>query len=131
MARIFVVDDDAELLTMIGIMLRRAGHTVELMNEPKRGLEKILLEQPDLVVLDLMMPGMNGFELCHAIRNNAATEKTPILIVTARMRSSDRVQAYELGASDYLLKPISSRQLTDRIDQLLEDLDLAEQEIPS
>lgn len=119
MANIYVIDDDYELLMMVGIMLRRAGHDATLIGDPVEGLEKVLAEPPDLVIVDLMMPHMSGFDVCQAIRADARVATLPILILTARLQSRDRVKAYELGADDYLVKPITSRQLTDRITQLL------------
>jgi two-component system phosphate regulon response regulator PhoB len=119
MANIYVIDDDYELLMMVGIMLRRAGHEATLIGDPVEGLARVLEEKPDLVIIDLMMPHMSGFDVCRAIRANDEVAKLPILILTARLQSRDRVTAYELGADDYLVKPITARQLTDRIDQLL------------
>lgn len=119
MAKIFVIDDDPELLMMVGMILRRAGHETVLANDSVEGSGRIVDEKPDLVILDLMMPHMSGFEVCRQIRATAAVAETPIMILTARIQEADRELAFASGATDYMTKPITARQLTARVEQIL------------
>ena len=119
MAKIFVIDDDPELLMMVGMILRRAGHETVLASDSVDGSDRVIDEEPELLILDLMMPHMSGFEVCRKIRASTAAH-IPIMILTARIQESDREAAFEAGASDYMTKPITSRQLTSRVKRLLE-----------
>lgn len=119
MAKIFVIDDDPELLMMVGMILRRAGHETVLASDSAEGAEQLITEKPDLLILDLMMPHMSGFEVCQKIRATPEIENLPIMILTARIQEKDREAAFESGATDYMTKPITSRQLTSRIKRLL------------
>lgn len=119
MARIFVIDDDPELLMMVGMILRRAGHETILTSDSAEGSDRVAVEKPDLLILDLMMPHMSGFEVCRKIRSTPEVESLPIMILTARIQEQDREAAFESGATDYMTKPITSRQLTARVERLL------------
>ena len=119
MAKIFVIDDDPELLMMVGMILRRAGHETVLASDSVEGSDRVIEEKPDLLILDLMMPHMSGFEVCRKIRASR-TSAIPIMILTARIQEADREAAFEAGASDYMTKPITSRQLTSRVRGLLD-----------
>ena len=105
MARILVIDDDSEYLEMINLLLERCGHLVSLSAEGKEGLEMALAEPPDLVILDVMMPGITGYELCRRLRTETATACVPIIILTARGQPVDREAALEAGADEYMSKP--------------------------
>ncbi len=120
MAHIFVVDDDEQLLRMVGLMLERGGHTATLVSNPIEALDMIQEDVPDLAILDVMMPGMNGLELCEALRSNPATLHLPIIILTARGPIEDREEALEIGADSYLNKPVTSLELLSNVDELLE-----------
>ena len=119
MARIFVIDDDDQLLRMVGLMLERGGHTATLINNPREGLEQIKADPPDLAVLDVMMPNMNGHDLTRRIRNTDGLKDLPILILTARSQDIDRTAALKSGANAYLSKPVTSQELMSQIDDLL------------
>lgn len=119
MARIFVIDDDEQLLRMVGLMLERGGHTTTLINNPMEGLERIKIDEPDLVVLDVMMPNMNGHDLTRQIRATKGFESLPILILTARSQEIDRMTALKSGANGYLSKPVTSQELISQVDALL------------
>lgn len=120
MARIYVIDDDAQLLRMVGMMLQRGGHVTTLINDPTEGLDAMRRERPDLVVLDVMMPYLNGHDLARQIRATKGLEDLPILILTARTQEVDRQTALSSGADDYLSKPVAFQELMDRIDALLQ-----------
>ncbi|WIG59055.1 MAG: Two-component transcriptional response regulator, OmpR family [Ktedonobacterales bacterium] len=106
--KILVVDDDLELLGLIGFALRSAGYFVVEAQDGTRALEVFEREQPDLVILDVNLPGMNGFEVCKRIR---AQDTTPVLMLTVRNAEEDHVAGLDQGADDYLTKPFSPRTL--------------------
>lgn len=119
MARIYVIDDDEQLLRMVGLMLERGGHTVTLISNPVDGLEQIKIDKPDLLVLDVMMPNMSGHDISREIRASKSLEDIPILVLTARSQEIDRTTAIKSGADDYLRKPVTSQELIERVDGLL------------
>ncbi|MFK7800466.1 MAG: response regulator [Anaerolineae bacterium] len=119
MAHIFVVDDDEQLLRMVGLMLERGGHSATLVSNPIEALDMMREDVPDLAILDVMMPGMNGLELCRELRISKSTRNIPIVILTARGPIEDREEALEIGADTYLNKPVTSMELLDNVDSLL------------
>ncbi len=119
MARIYVIDDDEQLLRMVGLMLERGGHTVTLISNPVDGLEQVRTDRPDLLVLDVMMPNLSGHDISREIRGNKNLEDLPILVLTARSQEIDRTTALKSGADDYLSKPVTSQELIERVDGLL------------
>jgi DNA-binding response OmpR family regulator len=114
--RILVVDDDPTVADVVGRYLRRDGFDVELVADGEAALERALAEPPDLVVLDLMLPGLSGLEVCRRLR---ATLPTPVVMLTALGEEADRVLGLELGADDYVTKPFSPRELTLRVQSVL------------
>lgn len=119
MARIYVIDDDEQLLKMVGLMLERGGHITQLISKPVEGLELVKNDKPDLLVLDVMMPGLSGHDIARDIRSHKGLEDLPILILTARSQEVDRDTALKSGADDYLSKPVTSQELIERVDNLL------------
>lgn len=119
MAEIFVVDDDEQLLRMVGLMLERGGHKATLISNPTEALERFLANPPDLAILDVMMPGMSGHDLCRQLRIHEQTEHLPVLILTARAQEADRQVALQSGADDYVSKPVTSQELLRHVDKLL------------
>jgi two-component system response regulator CpxR len=113
---ILLVDDDAELAALLGEFLRREGFTVDAAHEGNRGLEKALQPGVDLVVLDVMLPGIDGFEILRRLRQKS---EVPVLMLTARGEDVDRIVGLELGADDYLAKPFNPRELAARIRAIL------------
>jgi DNA-binding response OmpR family regulator len=126
MFRVLVVDDEEALTTTIAYNLRREGYEVESVTDGERALEVAEATQPDLVVLDLMLPGMDGFEVCRQIRRTSAI---PILMLTARDEEIDRVVGLEIGADDYMTKPFSMRELVARVKAMLRRRELLLQEM--
>jgi two-component system response regulator MprA len=115
--RVLVVDDDQKILSMMRRGLIFAGYTVETAETGELALENVLRELPDVVVLDVMLPGMDGLEVCRRLR--AAEPRLPILLLTARDRVPDRVAGLDAGADDYLVKPFAFDELLARIRALL------------
>ncbi|MFL5801092.1 MAG: response regulator [Roseiflexaceae bacterium] len=114
--KILVVDDDLELLGLIGFALRQAGYLVIPAADGNEALATFEREQPDLVILDVNLPGLDGFEVCRRIRAEAAT---PIMMLTVRGSEEDQVRGLDGGADDYLTKPFSPRSLLARVRALL------------
>jgi DNA-binding response OmpR family regulator len=121
MARILVVEDEHQLAQVIGRQLTAAGHTVTLAGDGMTALEMLEQSPADLVILDWMLPGLDGLEVCRRIR---AQSITPILMLTARAEESDRVLGLEVGADDYVTKPFSMPELLARARALLRRVDL-------
>jgi len=119
MSRILVVEDEKDIADLIAHSLQRAGHTVELLGSGHGAVARVKESAPDLIVLDLMLPGMDGLLVCQALRADPATAAVPIIMLTARGEESDRIAGLELGADDYLTKPFSPRELSARITALL------------
>ena len=116
MPRVLVVDDDPNLGEVVSRYLAKEGFTVELAADGRAGLERALVWLPDLVVLDLMLPGLDGIEVFRRLRRVAPI---PVVMLTARGREEDRVAGLELGADDYVAKPFSPRELTARVKAVL------------
>jgi CheY-like chemotaxis protein/MinD-like ATPase involved in chromosome partitioning or flagellar assembly len=120
MARILVVDDDANLLQMVRLMLERVGHTVQTANHGERGIALAAESQPDLAVIDVMMPELSGYDVVRQMRENPRTARIPIVILTARSQPMDKHMALEAGANSFLSKPVSAQELTERVNKVLE-----------
>jgi CheY-like chemotaxis protein/MinD-like ATPase involved in chromosome partitioning or flagellar assembly len=118
--KILIVDDEVETLRLISIALRRQGMQVITANNGSQALELAFSEKPNLIILDIMMPDINGFEVVKRLKKNAKTEDIPVLIFSARNQSSDKVTGYESGADDYLTKPIHPAELISHVKTLLE-----------
>jgi DNA-binding response OmpR family regulator len=114
--RLLLVDDDIRLTEAIALYLRRAGYAVSVAHDGMRALDAYETERHDLIVLDVMMPGMDGWEVCRRLRE---TSWVPIIMLTARSDESDRVMGLHMGADDYIGKPFSLKELAARIEAVL------------
>jgi two-component system, OmpR family, alkaline phosphatase synthesis response regulator PhoP len=126
MKRILVVDDEIGARTLIGIMLDRGGFEVLKASDANQALTTLDQETPDLIILDVMMPGMDGIELCRTIRNRESTITTPILILSTRGDAESVMKGMDAGASDYLPKPILHHDLVAKVRHLLDMNTVAE-----
>lgn len=117
--KILVVDDELDALEVLGFKLREAGFTPIFATDGLKALAAVRAERPDLVVLDLMLPELDGLEVCKLMRRDPATAGIPVLMLTAKAAEMDRVVGLELGADDYVTKPYSPRELVLRIRKLL------------
>lgn len=126
--KILVVDDEISLQETLTYRLNKEGYTVEVAGDGITGLEMARMSKPDLVILDVMLPGMDGFEVCRILRQET---NIPILMLTARDDEIDRVVGLEIGADDYLPKPFSMRELLSRVKALLRRIRLIREEVGS
>jgi len=118
-AHILIVEDDRDIAELVRHYLVRAGHTADVLASGDDALLRVRESRPDLLVLDLMLPGMHGLDVCRTLRTDAATADLPIIVVTARAEESDRIVGLELGADDYVTKPFSPKELVARVGALL------------
>ncbi|WP_406678639.1 response regulator [Neomoorella carbonis] len=114
--KVLIVDDEPAILELVSFNLQQAGFTTVTASDGAEALQKAATEKPDLIILDVMLPKVDGFEVCRSLR---ARGNTPILMLTARREEIDRVLGLELGADDYLTKPFSPRELVARVRAIL------------
>ncbi|HEY71164.1 MAG TPA: response regulator transcription factor [Anaerolineae bacterium] len=114
--RILVVDDEVNIIDLVRLYLERDGFLVEVAEDGAQALEKIRSLDPDLVILDIMLPEIDGFEVCRRVRNDS---DVPIIMLTARDEDIDKIVGLELGADDYLTKPFNPRELAARVKAIL------------
>jgi len=127
---IIIVEDDEDIADTIRYNLEREGYSVRTAPTGETGLDLILGNPPNLVLLDVNLPKMNGFELCRLLRSEPRTARLPILMLTARNSESDKVLGLRLGADDYLTKPFSIRELAARVEAILRRVQTAEPDSP-
>ena len=117
--KILVVDDELQSVKLIGLLLQRRGYHIAAANLGRQALEKAKTEHPDLIVLDVMMPDMDGFEVCRRLRADPSTAAIPIIMFTAKTMVDDKVTGFQAGADDYLTKPVHPDELASRVEALL------------
>ena len=117
--RILVAEDDPDIGSLLEHYLRKAGFMATIVTSGREVMPQIKREAPDLVVLDLMLPGLDGLQVCRAIRADANTAAIPIIMLTAKAEESDRIVGLELGADDYITKPFSPNEVVARVRALL------------
>ncbi|MCX7854593.1 MAG: response regulator [Anaerolineae bacterium] len=117
--KILIVEDDLESLKLIGLMLQSRGYQIVAAQSGPQALNKVVSESPDLILLDVMMPGMDGYEVARRLRADARTAAIPIIMLTARGQVTDKVAGFEAGADEYLVKPVHPAELVTRIESLL------------
>ena len=118
-ARILVVDDEPQNIRLLQIRLQADGYAVLTANSGHEALKRVQADAPDLILLDIMMPGMNGFEVCQRIRAEESTQFTPVVMVTALSDKEDRIKAIEAGADDFISKPFDSHEVLARVRSLV------------
>jgi len=120
MRRVLVIDDEADVRLLYRVNLRHAGFEVLEADDGNRGIEAALEHQPDVVVLDLMMPGADGFEVLRVLRAHPDAEDVPVLVLTADARSEDHRRCFQLGADEVITKPFVPEALTDGVSKVLD-----------
>ena len=119
MANIFIVDDSPTEVHVLKSMLEKNGHTVDSADNAEAGIEKIKATKPDLVLMDVVMPGMNGFQATRALTKAPETENIPIIIVTTKDQETDKMWGLRQGAKDYVTKPVDEVILLEKISSIL------------
>jgi len=117
--RILVVDDEIYIVHILDFSLGMEGYEVLTALDGEQALERLKSDKPDLIVLDIMMPKLDGYEVCKTIKANAATQNIPVILLSAKGRNADQKMGFDVGADDYITKPFSPRKLVERINQLL------------
>ncbi|PLX60827.1 response regulator transcription factor [Sedimenticola selenatireducens] len=117
---ILIVDDEKNIAISVDYLLRREGYQVSVAHDGEEGLRLIQSDRPDLVLLDIMMPKLNGFQVCEAVRQNPALADVRIVMLTAKGRDAEKEKGLALGADAYITKPFSTRELVSQIKALLE-----------
>jgi DNA-binding response OmpR family regulator len=118
--RLAYIEDEAEMIDLVRLILARNGYTVMGANGGREGLELIRNELPDLVLLDLMMPDMDGWEVYHQIKSEELTRDIPVIVITAKALNIDKVLGLHIAkVEDYIAKPFSPQELLERVDQVL------------
>ena len=115
MSRILIVDDSPTEIHVLKTMLEKNGHQAIAANNAEEGIAKAKAEQPDLILMDVVMPGLNGFQATRQLNKDPATSSIPVLIVTTKDQETDRVWAMRQGAKDYLTKPVREADLVGKI----------------
>jgi two-component system alkaline phosphatase synthesis response regulator PhoP len=117
--KILVVDDEIYIVHILDFSLGMEGYEVVTALDGEQALERVASEKPDLIVLDIMMPKLDGYEVCRAVKANPATKNVPVILLSAKGRNVDQKMGFDVGADDYITKPFSPRKLVERINQLL------------
>lgn len=124
MKRVLIVEDEKDLAELLAFNIEKEGYATVCVHDGKLGLEQALADPPDLVLLDLMLPGLLGTEVCKALRKDRRTAQIPIIMITAKGDEIDRVVGFELGADDYIVKPFSMREVGLRVKAVMRRLSL-------
>ena len=119
MAKILVVDDEPNIVLSLEFLMKQAGFQVRTASDGELALQAIAAERPDLVLLDVMMPRKDGYEVCQTIRENPDLEGLKIIMLTAKGREIEREKGLALGADDYVTKPFSTREVVEKVQELL------------
>ncbi len=121
--KILAVDDEKHIVRLVQVNLERAGYEVVTANDGKEALQKVQTEQPDLVVLDVMMPYMDGFEVLQNLRRNPSTRDIPVIMLTAKAQDADVFRGWQSGVDCYLTKPFNPMELISFVKRIFDSLD--------
>ena len=119
MEKVLIIEDEVDIAQLVAFNLERNGYLVDQVHDGREGLKKILKDQPDLVILDLMLPGLDGYKILKKMQRDPRSHSIPVLMLTAKSQIDDRLKGLELGADDYLTKPFSPKELILRAKAIL------------
>jgi len=119
MKKILIVDDRPEVVELVRVTLEGEDYQIVDASDGKEALKKVRLEKPDLVLLDVVMPKMDGFEVCRKLKKDPETQEIPIIMLTAKAQKVDKEKGRQVGASDYITKPFSPSALLTKIEEIL------------
>lgn len=128
--KILVVDDEPDVTDLVAYHLRAKGFTVETLTDPNASISTARSFLPDLVILDVMMPDLNGIQICRMLRADAKLKRVPVIFLTAKAEEGDRIQGLEIGADDYICKPFSTKELLLRVQSILRRISAGEANAP-
>jgi two-component system phosphate regulon response regulator PhoB len=131
MKNVLIIEDEKDLAELLAFNLEKEGYTAVCVHDGKMGLERALAEIPDLILLDLMLPGLLGTEVCKELRKNQQTAHIPIIMITAKGDEIDRVVGFEVGADDYIVKPFSMREVALRVKAVMRRFEHEVQTLPT
>jgi DNA-binding response OmpR family regulator len=117
--KVLVVDDEIYIVHILDFSLGMEGYEVITALDGEQALERLGSDKPDMIVLDIMMPKLDGYEVCRTIKSDPATRHIPVILLSAKGRNVDQKMGFDVGADDYITKPFSPRKLVERINQLL------------
>jgi two-component system alkaline phosphatase synthesis response regulator PhoP len=117
--KILIIEDDRSAARLTEYTLQQAGYEVIIAYDGFEGLRKALGEHPDLVILDIMLPGLDGYEICHRLRQKPETANTPVLVISAKARQDDKDIGLKVGADEYLTKPVDPSEILAKVETLL------------
>jgi two-component system alkaline phosphatase synthesis response regulator PhoP len=121
--KILIIEDEKDILELLQVYLKREGYDVHIAKDGEAGLRKASRERYDLILLDLMLPQVDGLEICRNLRSHPQTSQVPIIMITAKTEESDRIVGLEMGADDYITKPFSPREVLARIKAIFRRLE--------
>src|SRR5262249_50189167 len=121
--KVLIVDDDEDILLIVQTMLANAGYDVSLARNGQEGIDRATALRPDLIVLDVMMPHLSGWEVCATLKNLPQTSAIPVVMLTVKSEIKDLITGMQVGADDYITKPFTKRDLLGTIEQLLDGRD--------
>ena len=119
MESILIIEDEIDIANLVGFNFERNGYSVDIAHDGREGLEKILKNQPDLVILDLMLPEIDGYKILKKMQRDTRSHSIPVIMLTAKSQIDDRLKGLELGADDYITKPFSPKELLLRAQAIL------------
>lgn len=119
--KILIVDDEPSIVLSLEFLMEKAGYTVFTAGDGESAMDKARTEKPDLVLLDINLPGRSGFEICQSMRENPAWKDVRIVMLTAKGRDVDREKGFAMGADDYITKPFSTQEVVDTIGRLIDN----------
>ncbi|MDZ7860411.1 MAG: response regulator [Candidatus Krumholzibacteriota bacterium] len=117
--KVLVVDDEANITQILEFSIEAEGYEVVSASNGEEAIEKARKEQPNLIILDIMMPKVDGYEACRALKSDPLTKKIPVILLTAKGREIDKRLGYEVGATDYIVKPFSPSKLIEKVNEYL------------
>ena len=117
--KVLIADDEQNIVISLEFLMKREGYQVEVANDGEEAVRRIRASRPDLVLLDVMMPGLSGFEVCQAVRGDEALAGVKILMLSAKGRDTDIAKGQALGADAYMTKPFSTKELAEKVRELL------------
>jgi two-component system alkaline phosphatase synthesis response regulator PhoP len=117
--KVLVVDDEENIIQILEFSIEAEGYEVITASNGEEAIKKARKEQPNLIILDIMMPKVDGYEVCRVLKANPLTKKIPVILLTAKGREIDKRLGFEVGASDYIVKPFSPSKLIDKINEHL------------